>query len=228
MKSTLIKRIIITALCAVFAGAIFLAERLAWSLEADDRDRRQKPDEVIKALDLKPGQTVVDLGAGSGYFTWRLAEAVGPQGKAIALEIDSNLVEKVKADAIKRNLPNMEARLVPTDDPQLAPNSVDVVFLCDTYHHINNRVAYFAKVRLALRQGGRLVILDMVRSRKNQDHSVVREEVIEELQQAGFRLAKEFDVLLPRQYFLTFESLAVSTDDRKEMRDFRHLRSIMA
>jgi predicted methyltransferase len=228
MKSPLVKRLILTALCAVFAGAILLAEHLAWSFEAQDRDRRQKPDEVIKALDLKAGQVVVDLGAGSGYFTWRLAEAVGSEGKAIALEIDSKLVEKVKADAVKRNLPNMEARLVPADDPQLAPNSADVIFLCDTYHHIDNRVVYFSKVRTALRQGGRLVIVDMVRSKKNQDHSVVREEVIEELQQAGFRLTKEFDFLLPRQYFFIFEAASVSTDDRKEMRDFSHLRSIMA
>lgn len=227
MKSSLIKRFIIVALCAAFAGAIFLAEHLAWSFEVDGRDRRQKPDEVIKALDLKAGQTVVDLGAGSGYFTWRFAKAVGPGGKAIGLEIESNLVDKMKADASRRGLANYEARLVPTDDPQLAPDSVDVIFMCDTYHHINNRVAYFTKARQSLRQGGRLVILDMVRAGKNQDHSVVREEVIEELQQAGFRLTKEFDLLLPRQYFFTFEAVTVSTDERKESRDFRRLHSIM-
>ncbi|HEY7544457.1 MAG TPA: methyltransferase domain-containing protein [Blastocatellia bacterium] len=228
MKSSLIKRFAIIALCTTFAGAIFLAEHLAWSFESDDRDRRQKPDEVIKALDLKAGQTIVDLGAGSGYFTWRFAKAVGPEGKAIALEIDSNLVEKLKSDASRKGLANYEARLVPTDDPQLAPGSVDVIFLCDTYHHINNRVQYFRKARQSLRQGGRLVILDMVRTQKNPDHSVVREEVIEELQQAGYRLTKEFDFLLPRQYFLTFEPVAISTDEHKAPRDFQHLRSIMA
>ncbi len=227
MKSSLIKRFIIIALCAAFAGAIFLAEHLAWSFEVDGRDRRQKPDEVIKALDLKAGQTVVDLGAGSGYFTWRFAKAVGPEGKAIGLEIESNLVDKMKSDASRRGLANYEARLVPTDDPQLAPDSVDVIFMCDTYHHISNRVAYFTKARQSLRQGGRLVILDMVRAGKNQDHSVVREEVIEELQQAGFRLTKEFDLLLPRQYFFTFEAVTVSTDERRESRDFRRLHSIM-
>lgn len=228
MKSSLIKRFIIVALCTAFAGAIILAERLAWSFEGDDRDRRQKPEEVIKALDLKPGQTIVDLGAGSGYFTWRFAKAVGPQGKVVGLEIESNLVEKLKADASKRGLANYEARLVPTDDPQLDPGSVDVIFLCDTYHHINNRVAYFNKARQSLRQGGRLVILDMVRTQKNTDHSVVREEVIEELQRAGFRLTKEFDFLLPRQHFLTFEPVTVSTDERREPRDSRQVRSIMA
>ncbi len=228
MKSSLIKRFVIATLCTAFAGAIILAERLAWSFEYDGRERRQKPEEVIKALDLKAGQTVVDLGAGSGYFTWRLAKAVGPEGKAIALEIEDRLVEKLKSDASRKGLANYEARLVPTDDPQLAPHSVDVIFLCDTYHHINNRVAYFNKVRQSLRQGGRLVILDMVRTEKNKDHSIVREEVIEELQQAGFRLTKEFDFLLPHQHFLTFEPVAVSTDKRQATRDFLHLRSTMA
>ena len=177
---------------------------------------------------LKAGGRIVDLGAGSGYFTWRFAKAVGPEGKAIALEIESNLVEKLKSDASRKGLANYEARLVPTDDPQLAPGSVDVIFLCDTYHHINNRVQYFRKARQSLRQGGRLVILDMVRTAKNPDHSVVREEVIEELQQAGYRLAKELDFLLPRQYFLQFEPVAVSTDEHEEPRDLQHLRSIMA
>jgi len=87
----------------------------------------------------------------------------------------------------------------------LAPRSVDVVFLCDTYHHIDDRVAYFAKVRQALKPGGRLVIIDFVKTKETPDHSVVKDEVIDELRRAGYRLGKEFDLLLPKQYFLEFE-----------------------
>src|SRR5262249_48444006 len=155
----------------------------------------------LKLMNIKPGQVIVDIGAGSGYFTRRFASAIGPTGKAIGVEIDSAMVRAMNADARRLNLANYEARLVPPDDPMLVANSVDIIFLCDTYHHINDRVVYFAKVRRSLKPGGRLVVLDSVRTKDNSDHSVVKEEVVDELARAGFRLAREFDLLLPRQYF---------------------------
>jgi SAM-dependent methyltransferase len=151
---------------------------------------------------------IVDIGAGSGYFTRRFAAAVGPAGKAIGVEIDSAMVRSMNADARRLNLTNYEALLVPPDDPMLAASSVDVVFLSDTYHHINDRVAYFTKVRQSLKPGGRLVIVDFVRTKDNSDHSIVKEEVVDELRRAGFRLAREFDLLLPKQYFLEFEPVS--------------------
>ena len=116
------------------------------------------------------------------------------------------------ADARRLNLANYEARLVPPDDPMLAPQSVDVIFLCDAYHHINDRVNYFAKVKRALKPGGKLVIVDFVKSKEHADHSVVREEVIDELRRAGYRLMKEHDLLLPRQYFFEFEVNAIESE----------------
>ncbi len=182
-----------------------LLKRSSPPAEADGRDKEQKPDEVLKLMNVKPGQMIVDIGAGAGYFTRRFAAAVGPAGKAIGVEIDSAMVRSLNADARRLNLPNYEARLVPPDDPMLAANSTDVIFLCDTYHHINDRVVYFAKVRRALKPGGRLVILDYVRTKENSNHSIVKEEAVDELRRAGFRLAREFDLLLPKQYFLEFE-----------------------
>jgi arsenite methyltransferase len=174
--------------------------------ELDGRDKEQKPDEVLKLINVKPGQVIVDIGAGSGYFTRRFAAAVGPAGKAIGVEIDSAMVRSMNADAKRLSLTNYEARLVPPDDPMLAASSVDAIFLCDTYHHISDRAAYFAKVRQALKPGGRLVILDSVRTKENADHSIVKEEVVDELRRAGFRLAKEFYLLLPKKYLLEFEA----------------------
>jgi predicted methyltransferase len=182
-----------------------LLKRSSTPTEPDGRDKEQKPDEVLKLMDVKPGQVIVDIGAGSGYFTRRFAAAVGPTGKAIGIEIDSAMVRSMNAGARRLNLANYEARLVPPDDPMLAARSADIIFLCDTYHHINDRVAYFTKVRQALKHGGRLVILDFVRTKDNADHSIVKEEVVDELRRAGFRLAREFDLLLPKQYFLEFE-----------------------
>jgi predicted methyltransferase len=185
-----------------------LLKRSSTPAEPDSRDKEQKPDEVLKLMNVKSGQVIVDIGAGSGYFTRRFAAAVGPAGKAIGVEIDSAMVRSMNADARRLNLTNYEALLVPPDDPMLAASSVDVVFLSDTYHHINDRVVYFTKVRQSLKPGGRLVILDFVRTKDNSDHSIVKEEVVDELCRAGFRLAREFDLLLPKQYFLEFEPVS--------------------
>lgn len=214
MKSVIARRIVTAALCSFFTIGIYYAGNLTCVFGDDERDSRQKPDEVIKTIGLRPGQVIVDIGAGEGYFMRRFARAVSPEGKAIGLEIKADLVEKMNEDARSAGLANYEARLVATDDPKLAPDSVDVIFLCDTYHHIDSRVEYFRKVRQALKAGGRLVILDMVRSKRNADHSVIREDVIEELQQAGYRLRKEYDMLMPRQYFFEFEPVGDLKKDK--------------
>jgi len=213
------RRTVMVALCAIFATGIYYASNLTWVFGDEKRDLWQKPDEVIRIIGLKPGQVVVDIGAGDGYFTRRFAKAVAPAGRSIGLEVKSDLVEKMSEDARKSGLANYEARLVDTDDPKLAPASIDVIFLCDTYHHIDSRVDYFRKARQALRPGGRLVILDMVRSKRNTDHSVIREDVIEELQRAGYRLAKEYDLLKPRQYFFEFEPVPDSKEGELEGED---------
>ncbi len=206
MQLPIRKRLIMFLLSAVFTLGIYYGNHLAWTLTQDRRDRWQKPEEVIHAIGLKSGQVIIDIGAGEGYFTERFAKVVAPGGRAVGLEIKSDLVDKMKERAQRLGLASYEARLVDTDDPQLAPNSIDVVFLCDAYHHISNRIAYFKQIKPALRAGGRLVVVDMVRTERNPDHSVVKEEVVEELHQAGYRLQSEHGFLLPKQYLFIFES----------------------
>jgi arsenite methyltransferase len=179
--------------------------RLTPRLEAEARDKWQKPDEVVKLMQVQPGQVIADIGAGEGYFTRRFALAVGPTGKAIGLDLDSAAVRKMTADAKRRGLTSYEARLVSPDDPLLAPGSVDVIFLCNAYHEVNDRVAYFARVKAALRAGGRLVIIDYIKTKEHDKHASRKEDVVDELGRAGYRLAKEFDLLQPRQMFLEFE-----------------------
>jgi predicted methyltransferase len=185
-----------------------VADLLKPAGETGDRDTWQKPDQVIKALNIQPGQVIVDLGAGEGYFTRRFAVAVGPDGKAIALDIDPAMIRKLMADAKRLNLTNYEARLVPVDDPMLAPQSADIIFLCDAYHHIENRVEYFTKLKAALRPGGRLVVIDFPRS-GNSTHYLPKEAVINELRQAGYEAVKEHDILQPRQFFIEWKPKAV-------------------
>jgi ubiquinone/menaquinone biosynthesis C-methylase UbiE len=174
--------------------------------EAPARAEWQKPDEVVRALNLKPGQTVVDIGAGTGYFTRRFARAVGPGGRAIGLDIEPGMVDYMKADAKKLKLSNYEARLVRPNDPQLAPHSADVVFFCDVLHHIDDRVAYLKRVGPALNPGGRVAVVDFKKTAPigpPASMKIARSEMIAEFKDAGYRPVRE-RYFLPHQYFLEF------------------------
>ena len=180
-----------------------------WSqiLEGSERDQWQKPDEVIKNLNLEPGDVIADMGAGTGYFTRRFALAVGPQGKALGLEIEAAMVEHMRQEARRLNLTNYEPRLVKPDGPGLGPQSVDVIFLSNTYHHISNRVEYFRKLSKSLKPNGRIVIVDFYRKPQPVgpplEQKVSQETIIKELRQAGYRLTRSLG-FLPYQYFLEF------------------------
>jgi ubiquinone/menaquinone biosynthesis C-methylase UbiE len=179
--------------------------------ESAERDTWQKPDEVVKNLQLRPGDVVADIGAGTGYFTRRFAAAVGPQGKAMGLDIEPTMVTHINTEAQKRGFSNLSARQVPPHDPQLAPQSVDVVFICDTYHHMQERVAYARLLARALKPGGRVIIVD---SHKRplplgspMEWKLASETVTEEFRQVGFQLARSLE-FLPYQYFLEFTLFA--------------------
>jgi ubiquinone/menaquinone biosynthesis C-methylase UbiE len=175
--------------------------------EDPERDAWQKPGEVVKALELKAGDVVVDIGAGTGYFTRHFAVAVGTTGKALGLDIEPSMVKYMNDDAKKLNLKNYEARVVKTGDPELPARSVDVIFLCNTYHHIENRVEYFENVSKSLKTGGRVVVVDFYKNTDfgpPRDHKLAKEDVLEEMKEAGYHLKKELKIL-PQQYYLEFE-----------------------
>lgn len=174
--------------------------------EDPKRDAWQRPQEVVKTMNLKAGNVVADIGAGTGYFTRHLAVAVGPDGSAIGLDIELSMVKYMKEDAKKLNLSNYKARVVGTDDPEIETGSVDVVFLCNTYHHIENRVKYFSHILNSLKENGRVVVVDFYKNTDfgpPRDHKMAKETVIEEMKQAGYNLLKSHD-LLEQQYFLEF------------------------
>lgn len=183
-------------------------ERYVAHLESAERSAWQKPDEVVRALGLRGGETVVDLGAGTGYFATRLARAVGEAGVVKALDVDGELLAYLKRRLEKERISNVDAALVPKDDPKLPPASVDLVFLANVYHHLPDRPAYLAKMVPALREGGRIAIVDYekregIPDAPPLDERVDRSVTIEELRRAGLRLEREVE-LLPRQYFLVF------------------------
>jgi arsenite methyltransferase len=188
-------------------------EHWAKVFESPQRDRWQKPEEVVRELDLKEGQTVVDIGAGTGYFTRRLAAAVGPTGRAIGLDVEPAMVAYMRKDAAKLELGSYQARVVKPDDPGLAPDSVDMIFLCDAYHHLTDRPEYFSRLIPALKPGGRIVIIDFEQRPMPVGpppaHKVSLTKVRGEMRHAGYKMTRSYG-FLPYQYFVEFEPRASS------------------
>jgi ubiquinone/menaquinone biosynthesis C-methylase UbiE len=167
-------------------------ERAAW----------QKPDHVIALMSISPGMTVVDLGAGTGFFEPALDRAVGDSGKVLALDVEPNMVEHLKARAAQENLGRVEARLVATDDPGLAPQSVDRILVVNTWHHIDDRGPYAAKLGRALRAGGSIWVVDFDKTSAKgppANHKLDPAEVIAELEAGGLD-AEPVDEELSEQY----------------------------
>ncbi len=180
------------------------AERWAAVFEDPERDAWQRPEDVIAWLGLAPDARIADIGAATGYFPVRFAKAV-PDGVVYGLDIEPNLVNFLNLRAFHEGLPNLVALVCTPDDPML-PEPVDVVFVCNTYHHIGDRVAYFGSLRAKLRDGGRLVIVDFAPGDlpvgPPAGAKLPPEKVRSELESAGFRQLEERE--LPHQYYLVF------------------------
>jgi predicted methyltransferase len=172
------------------------------------RDGWQKPDEVIALLDVGPGDRVADIGAGGGYFTFRLADAVGDTGRVYAVDVDDDMIEYLRERAREEGRSNVEVIRGEFGDPLLPDGAIDLVFTCDTYHHLTDRTAYFAKLRTDLAPGARIAILDFNGTTgfaKWFGHATPRQTIVDELGAAGFRLVGDHD-LIDRQNFLVFEA----------------------
>lgn len=177
--------------------------------ERPDRASWQKPDEVVAKLNLRPGQVVADIGAGSGYFTRRIARAVGPQGVVFAVDIDEKMLRYIQAQAEKDGQHNIVTVLCPPNDPMLAPGTVDLILICDTIHHIANRSDYYGRLRRCLRAGGRLAIVDFQKktlpiNAPPMSIRISKEDLTKEVTAAGFSPSQDI-ALLPYQYFVVFD-----------------------
>lgn len=170
-----------------------------------DRDSWQFPDEVIYELHLKPTQVVADIGAGTGYFSFRIARAE-PNVKVYAAEIEEEMVDNLAEIAKEARLPNVIAFQIDPSAPDL-PEKIDLALFVDTYHHMDNRAEYFEKLRKLLRPNGRIAIIDVPTDLfgAQEGHAVSKDEVMRELTAAGFQLDREVR-FLPQQYFLIFRS----------------------
>jgi SAM-dependent methyltransferase len=180
------------------------AERYAKSFDDPARDAWQMPDRVIAAVDLKAGQTVADIGAGTGYFTVRLATSPA-RPRVFAVDIEPAMVEYVRNRATRDGLANVLAVKGEAHRTNL-PEPVDVVLVVDTYHHIPDRVAYFTALKAQLKPGARVAIVDFRKDAPEGPPVEFRftpDQITAELTKAGFRLQAQHD-FLPRQIFLIY------------------------
>jgi ubiquinone/menaquinone biosynthesis C-methylase UbiE len=192
-------------LAFLFAGCAGLKQCVYQGLS---RNEWQQPERVIQSLEIRPGHTIADLGAGGGYFTFLLAQAAGPGGKVYAVDIDKDMTEFVAKKARQRGVKNVEVILAKPEDPLLPEGGVDLIFTANTYHHIKDRVRYFSALRKALRPAGRVAVIDFDRRSwwaGLMRHYTPSEFITREMEQAGYRLMGQFD-FLDRQSFLLFDA----------------------
>lgn len=173
------------------------AEMKARAYASEDRDGWQQADRVIAELGLAPGQKVADLGSGGGYFTFRLAAAVGAEGVVYAVDVDEDMNERLARIALERGASNVHVVLAAFDDPQI-PHPVDLIFTSNTYHHLEDRVAYLENTARYLVPGGRIAVVEYRRKgflQRFLGHATEADEIRSEFESAGYTLLADHDFL---------------------------------
>lgn len=184
------------------------AENWAKEFDSAERDAWQKPQEVLETLNIGKSAIVADIGAGTGYFATRIAR-VAQQGRVYAVDVEPDMTRYLGERAKREGLSNLVPVLAQSDNPSL-PQPVDLALVVDTFHHIGHRVAYFTQLKSALKDDGRLVIIDFKADLPNgppPEHRIPPEKAAQELAEAGFTFIEQPD-FLPRQYFLVFRKSA--------------------
>jgi ubiquinone/menaquinone biosynthesis C-methylase UbiE/lysophospholipase L1-like esterase len=178
--------------------------------EVEGREIFRKRSEIVAACDLRPGMVVADVGAGTGLFTRLLAARVGPQGKVYAVDITKQFVDYIGKTCKQEKLDNVVGVVCKSDSAELPPSSIDLAFVCDTYHHFEFPQKMLASIHRALRPGGRLVIVDFQREEGKSPEWLLkhvragRQQVIREAAAAGFLLADE-PLRMETQYLVRFK-----------------------
>jgi SAM-dependent methyltransferase len=187
-----------------------LSERIDW-LTRPDRDDDERPNAVLDSLRIPEGATVADVGAGAGYFTWRLARRVGNKGEVFAVEIQPKMLDLIAADLKERNIANVELVLGRENDPRLPEGAVDLVFIANAYHEFAEPEAMLTAIRRSLKPDGRAVVLEYRRedvySPVEQLHKMTLHDVRAEMESMGFETQQILDIV-PIQHFLIFRKRA--------------------
>ena len=181
-------------------------------LGREGRVSRLKIDEVVSYLNLKPGDNVADLGAGSGVFSGPLARSVAPEGKLFSVEIDQGLLNHIKERTEQEGLTNVHTVLGKFDDPNLPTNEIDVAFFHDVLHHIEKRQNYLKALALYLRRESRIVVIDLIKGHPKAPHrnqpqmQISLEELEGWMKKIGFSLTSKYD-LFENKFFVVFSRM---------------------
>lgn len=183
--------------------------------EVESREVFARRNEILAACRIQPGQTVADIGAGTGLFTQPFSDAVGDTGRVIAVDISQKFLDHIQQASRKAGRKNVDTLLCKPDSTELPPNSIDVAFVCDTYHHFEFPLKTMTSLYRALKPGGRIILVDFRRVEgKSTDwvlsHVRAGQEVFEtEISRTGFRKVREERELLKENYFVEFEKPAL-------------------
>jgi len=181
--------------------------------EGESRETFEKRKEVVDACQIKPGQVVADIGAGTGLYTRLFAREVDAKGKVFAVDISQKFLGHIDKSCQSLQLKNVKTILGKDTSPELPENSIDLAFICDTYHHFEFPYRMLASIHQAMKPKGRLVIIDFIRMpgqsrewvlghvRAGQD--VVEQEIIK----SGFKKVNEVKSLFKENYFVVFEKV---------------------
>src|SRR3984893_2464517 len=181
-------------------------------LVRSERETEEAPDRALDAIILKKGDVVADIGAGVGYFTWRLAERVGPTGKVYASDIQPGMLEQLKKNVGARGLTNVVPVLGTDVDPKLPAGKLDLALLVDVYHEFSQPQKMLAKIREALKPSGRMILLEYRKEDPTVpirlEHKMTVKEVRAEIEPEGFKFETSLETL-PRQHILIFRPAVV-------------------
>lgn len=194
--------VLVAVLMLPFVDACTALKRFAYS--GFGRDDWQQPEEVVDALDIQNGAWVADLGSGGGYFTFWLADAVGEDGRLYAVDVDEALLDDLTKRAGRDGYTNFTPVVGELDDPAL-PGPVDLIFVSNTFHHLENRVAYFDRAAKYLRPGGRVAVIEQRGDGwlAGCGHATEGEKIKSEMEAAGYTRVASHD-FLERQNFQIF------------------------
>ena len=181
-------------------------------LERSEREREEAPENALDLMGVQPGMTVADVGAGTGYFSIRLARRVGPTGRVYANDVQPEMLNHIRERSEQLHLNNIETVLGSEADPKLPQGKLDLILLVDVYHEFSQPQRMLQAMRAALKPDGHLILLEY---RKEDptipirvDHKMSIPEVRAELEAEGFKLDKVLDTL-PRQHLFIFRKARV-------------------
>ena len=176
-------------------------------LTRESRQREEDCEQLLKALDFQPGQTICDLGCGNGFYTLQIAEKVGKKGKVLAVDIQPEMLHMLELRAKELQIDNIELVLGTEDDPKLAEASVDQILLVDVYHEFSKPAEMLTAMKKSLKPKGEIILVEF----RGEDpevpikplHKMTKEQINKEISAHGFELTRQYDQL-PWQHVLWF------------------------